>query len=412
MRSADFIAEQNYHLEMRRRLNLALHLWGIVDGLEVGVVPDLPDHFFISPGMAIDAYGREIVVAAPYHLSDDDLRNNDKNNGAGSYALWLAYQQTPARLPAAGQRVCNVADQYTRWQESFKIVITRQDEGKPAPEPFFAESLSEDSITATPLVRIGSINVTGGKLTLAWSEARQYIGLRAQRLVVPHTPTLNSASLMVPASNAASPPLFQVDVASQPLDPPLGIDVDADLYARKNLVVGDNFKVENIKPPSTTPFAATGNLKVTENLFVKGGFYKQSGTEWATLEELVRRSLPEIQIGTRTLVVSVGDDPSTGTENIELTSKLPSVSNASMIVSIAGVEYQGSKNFVDWLTNVEDTGRALQFQVSTTTPNSFSNPVKFPVTWTVGPRASTSAPQRLHIQRLHISYLALFYPAV
>src|SRR5204863_3308665 len=67
LRSFDFIAEQNYHMEMRRRLNLALHLWGIVEGLDVKlgeVVAGAPAQYYISPGMAIDAYGREIFLFA------------------------------------------------------------------------------------------------------------------------------------------------------------------------------------------------------------------------------------------------------------------------------------------------------------------------------------------------------------
>ena len=35
LQSSDFTDEQTYHLEMRRRLNLALHLWGIVKGLQL-----------------------------------------------------------------------------------------------------------------------------------------------------------------------------------------------------------------------------------------------------------------------------------------------------------------------------------------------------------------------------------------
>jgi hypothetical protein len=59
LQSFDFTAEQAYHLEMRRRLNLALHLWGIAYGLELRrgeIVPGAPEQYYISEGMAIDAY--------------------------------------------------------------------------------------------------------------------------------------------------------------------------------------------------------------------------------------------------------------------------------------------------------------------------------------------------------------------
>ena len=62
LRAFDFDAEQSYHLEMRRRLNLALHLWGIVEGLELLMGADEADgtkgQAYISAGIAIDAYRR------------------------------------------------------------------------------------------------------------------------------------------------------------------------------------------------------------------------------------------------------------------------------------------------------------------------------------------------------------------
>jgi hypothetical protein len=79
LRSFDLTAEQLYHIEMRRRLNLSLHLWGIVDGLDLrpsDVVPGLPQAYHVSRGMAIDAYGREIVVPLDYPLTQADLERN------------------------------------------------------------------------------------------------------------------------------------------------------------------------------------------------------------------------------------------------------------------------------------------------------------------------------------------------
>ncbi len=58
----DFAAEQAYHREMRYRHN-RLHGYGTVSGLEVeaGDGADLQ----VSAGWAVDAHGREIVVAEP-----------------------------------------------------------------------------------------------------------------------------------------------------------------------------------------------------------------------------------------------------------------------------------------------------------------------------------------------------------
>lgn len=59
----DFLDEQAYHIAMRRLHNRALRSWGIVNGLNVTKSGDR--EVSISPGLAVDAAGREIVVLSP-----------------------------------------------------------------------------------------------------------------------------------------------------------------------------------------------------------------------------------------------------------------------------------------------------------------------------------------------------------
>jgi hypothetical protein len=59
----DFKDEQNYHVEMRRRLNRLFHTWGILEGLEVNKKGER--EIAITPGVALDRDGREIVLLAP-----------------------------------------------------------------------------------------------------------------------------------------------------------------------------------------------------------------------------------------------------------------------------------------------------------------------------------------------------------
>src|SRR6516164_2851426 len=113
-------------MDMRRRLNVALHLWGIVDGLDVkkgALVPGAPEQFYVDSGMAIDGYGREIILFAPYVLSDDDLRAN-QIHAPGTYPLGIAYSREPTTPPEGGYRVCDLKDQYTRLRESYRITIS------------------------------------------------------------------------------------------------------------------------------------------------------------------------------------------------------------------------------------------------------------------------------------------------
>ena len=63
LRQADFLAEQNYHLSMRRLHNSELHTPGILDGLDVTpVVGGSATAVVVKSGVAIDSAGREIVL--------------------------------------------------------------------------------------------------------------------------------------------------------------------------------------------------------------------------------------------------------------------------------------------------------------------------------------------------------------
>src|SRR2546425_454266 len=62
----DLEAQQTYHRDMRRRHNLGQHTWGIVVGLELIETPLDGDpggvDVYITRGMAVDGFGREIVL--------------------------------------------------------------------------------------------------------------------------------------------------------------------------------------------------------------------------------------------------------------------------------------------------------------------------------------------------------------
>src|SRR6185503_16060610 len=57
----DLREEQEYHREKHRRHLQMLHGFGVVDGLQVDVASD-GTTISVEPGMAIDPYGREIVL--------------------------------------------------------------------------------------------------------------------------------------------------------------------------------------------------------------------------------------------------------------------------------------------------------------------------------------------------------------
>src|SRR4029453_14648821 len=69
----DFKDQQDYHRDMRRRHNVGPHTWGIVAGLDLrqADVPGSPGEVDVTlePGLAVDGFGREIVVLEPLLLT-------------------------------------------------------------------------------------------------------------------------------------------------------------------------------------------------------------------------------------------------------------------------------------------------------------------------------------------------------
>jgi hypothetical protein len=117
----DFQAEQDYLRGRQRRHHLLLHGVGIVCGLEVtaggtGVT--------VSPGMAIDAAGDEIIVSAPQLVPFPP----------GCAAMWLAvsYTETAVRpVPISGVGTGEAMTMHTRVREGFAFHYLSVSEAKP-----------------------------------------------------------------------------------------------------------------------------------------------------------------------------------------------------------------------------------------------------------------------------------------
>jgi hypothetical protein len=407
LRSFDFIAEQNYHIDMRRRLNLALHLWGIVGGLDVGegtLFPGAPKQFYISEGMAIDAHGREILLFAPYALTDDDVRKN-QISAADNYKLWIAYDLKLATPPAPGFGVCDLKDQYTRWRESFRVIISN--DLPSANEPKITDEISDDPNKQPWPVRLGTVTVgsVGGKLTItdAFAAERVYIGLRAQRVVAPTTPQSSQA--------------FDATKSNSPLDAPLSIGVEANLFAEENLVVGENFPVDpgkiqpppHPKPPAVFP-SPGGNLKVASDMFIQGNIYANIAGDWLGLGEYFKSFVPEIVSGVKQIFPLPNNDPSFDIVSIPVTTKLPRVSDAKMVVALAGIEWVSGNTSNVWAAGVDNN--ALQrIKLEVTGFTFVQKDYDFKVRWEIGPRnPKIGPPVLLNVHSLTVSWFVVFYP--
>jgi hypothetical protein len=87
--AADLRAEQDYRVALARRHHLGPHDWGVVRGLHVTGARGGP--FVVEPGVAIDGYGREIVVPRPEPVQPPV--------GLAEWTVVLYYCDRPAQVP-------------------------------------------------------------------------------------------------------------------------------------------------------------------------------------------------------------------------------------------------------------------------------------------------------------------------
>lgn len=99
----DFIDEQTYHMDMRRRHNRSCHGVGVVEGLDV--VPIDERRVGVTAGMAIDRKGREIV------LVDDVVCTFE---GTFPRHLTIAYAELHVEADRSTQEGI---DNFVRWTE-------------------------------------------------------------------------------------------------------------------------------------------------------------------------------------------------------------------------------------------------------------------------------------------------------
>ena len=135
----DFQEEQLYRQEKRKLANRMLHGWGVVCGL--GLKPTKPDSskVIITPGMALDCLGNEIVVCSEYEVDLKKLPDLCPDTGAGAkdhcaeretkdckYYVGIKYAEAPTDpvavyLPGGSceEKTC----EYSRTREGFCVSL-------------------------------------------------------------------------------------------------------------------------------------------------------------------------------------------------------------------------------------------------------------------------------------------------
>ena len=138
----DFQAEQEYHRDMRRRHNVGQHTWGIVSGLDIAQVP-VPGStsnavdVYIQPGMAVDAFGREIIVLNKTQLTLDLFA---AYINPGLLNVWISYAEVPLNPPSDPCTAANQPNAFGRVQEAFALSFPLPDGTGPTNDPVVVDN--------------------------------------------------------------------------------------------------------------------------------------------------------------------------------------------------------------------------------------------------------------------------------
>jgi hypothetical protein len=382
LRAFDFNDEQTYHMEMRRRLNRYLHVHGIVRGLELQFSSDTGiGQVSILPGLAIDAFGREIYVFAPYTLGNDDVVASRLTKN--TYDVWLRYNRIPGTPPSAGYGVCNLANQYTRWTESFKVVLL-QSPSNPFKAPQFADEDMDDPSQDGVGVLLGSVSVDPTSATSQFASPafhhRHFWGSIVSRIEAP------------PGHDATS--TFDLTKKQTPRNPPVSLDIEPNVFAKQNLIVGPDFDLETVVGKTKVPqIKGPGVAKIASDLLVQGNIYSNipdssNVPQWLALtdyvKQLVQQTSPNVKIGSSgNMTVSktaTSGNYVTGIAPITVTSDLPKVS------SFVAYAYPSQWQF-DTETNISSlAGKQVQLGITSLNQNDPSgNNCTLNVAWIAGP---------------------------
>ena len=182
LRVDEFRDEQVYQLALRRRHNITQHSWGIVKGLELA---NEEGAAVVQPGIAIDGYGRELLLEAKVTLAPETFEDLATNR----LDVWLVYQRTADGSSPNGYGECkSPLDAGYRESEVPKVHFERPLSDKVdarRPPGVSAEVLdapvpptSDNPADAWP-VYLGRFIRLEDKITLDMSR-RPYVGLVAE----------------------------------------------------------------------------------------------------------------------------------------------------------------------------------------------------------------------------------------
>ncbi|MCI0584213.1 MAG: hypothetical protein L0227_15235 [Chloroflexi bacterium] len=265
LRTQDLVAEQQYHLSLHRRHQVGHHSWGIVRGLDLIVDGD---SVFVLPGLAIDGFGRDIVLTERREIPLQAFIQR----AANELEIWLSYGILSGESAPAGYADCDADPSRLpgyRWLE-------RPDVRFAVPDPAFADRRRPRGLTAAELA-FGPTQTAPDDPAAEWllylglvrrAEAgvkpafvvdptgRPYAGLVGESIVAPSDaawleigvdPAENRDPTLPQDPAAPAPRRFGVFLpgadVTQPARIPLSVDRDGNTDVRGNLTVEGTARV-------------------------------------------------------------------------------------------------------------------------------------------------------------------------
>jgi len=134
MTARDFFAEQNYFNKKRRLISQMVHGWGVVCGLDVLQPDKKVNKWVITPGLAIDCCGREILISDDVTQENRTLAESEIEaicppiQGKENLLICLEYdecktEQVDIHLSECGQEE---KTEFNRIRDSFRMVLRKE----------------------------------------------------------------------------------------------------------------------------------------------------------------------------------------------------------------------------------------------------------------------------------------------